>query len=49
MNRDCLVVGIFMGALMCSLLMLLWGKPKVCEVRVGRDNVTHVYVGEYKE
>ena len=49
MNRDCFVVGLFCGGLLCSLLMLLYPMPKACEISVKQGQVTHVYIGEYKE
>jgi len=51
MNRDCVIVGFFMGFTVCLLILCVveayYPKPKVCEVSMGYGNgkVTHVRYG----
>ena len=49
MNRDCFVVGVFCGALVCCWFMWVFPVPKACEVSITRGSETHVFVGQYKE
>ena len=49
MNRDCLVVGVFIGFLLCCLVFCVVktyeiAKPKVCEVSVGTNNGKATYI-----
>lgn len=47
--RDAYVVGIFTGALLMCLMMLLFPAKQRCVVEIGKGNVTHVMVGDYDE
>ena len=44
MNRDCFVVGVFVGMLLCCFLMLMFPMPKVCEVSMGVKDGKEVHV-----
>jgi hypothetical protein len=44
MNRDCFVVGVFVGVLFCCFLMLVVPKPSVCEVVVGMHEGKEVHI-----
>jgi len=46
---DSFVCGLFGGALVLSVIMLNFPQNKQCVVEMGRGNVTHVLIGEYKE
>ena len=49
MNRDCLVVGFFMGFLVSCLMLCVveayYQKPRACEVSVSMGKETHVRYG----
>jgi hypothetical protein len=48
MNRDCVIVGFFMGFLVCLLILCVvekyYPKPNVCEVSVGYMGGKEVHV-----
>ena len=49
MNRDCVIVGFFMGFMVACLMLCVveayYPKPNVCEVSMGVGKETHVRYG----
>lgn len=45
---ESVVIGVFLGALVLCILMLVVPKPTICEVTTGNNKESHVFVGVIK-